>query len=81
MSYLLLPYVAVAVAGAVVLSQVLLLVSRVAPHEGISTGEEKVDTRASGQALTKPKSPGRPKKEKAAEKESKEATQPVGSTS
>lgn len=68
-SHSLLPGVALGVAAAVLLSQVLLLASKTSP-------DEKPD-----RPVVKLKSPGRPKKEKAPEKESKKVTKPVVSTS
>jgi uncharacterized membrane protein len=66
--YLLLPYVAMAVAAAVILSQVLLLASRVSPGERGGSSAEKSENMA---ATTKPR--GRPKKKEAAEAQSKAA--------
>ncbi len=81
-NYLLLPCLALAVAAAVVLSQVLLLASRIPPSEELSAGDRETDGKESECSLAKAKSPGRPKKmDKPAEKESKEVTKPVGSTS
>ena len=71
-----LPWVALAVAAAVVLSQVLLLASRIPPSE-----EPEPIAKKSEQAVVEPKSPGRPKKEKSVEKESKETTKPAASAS
>lgn len=80
-SHLLLPYLALAVAAAVVLSQVLLLASKILPSEELSAGEQETDVKEFVCSPAKPK-PGRPKKkDKPAEKESKEALEPVGSLS
>jgi len=57
-----LPWVALAVATAVVLSQVLLLASRIPPSEELPTGDRKTDSKESEHSLSKPKSRGRPKK-------------------
>jgi len=78
-----LPWVALAVAAAVILSQVLLLASRIPPSEEPSAGDRKTDAKESEHSLAKPKSRGRPKKkeEKPAEIKPKEATEPAGSFS
>jgi hypothetical protein len=70
----LLPGVALGVVGAVLLSQILLLASRIRPNE------ESEPLAKEPELAIKPKSPGRPKK-KPVEKESKETTKPVGSAS
>lgn len=70
-SHSLLPGVALGVAAAVVLSQILLLAGKTPPDEKPEALAKKSESPA------KPKSPGRPKKEKAAEKE---VTKPVGHT-
>lgn len=81
--FYLLPGVALAVAAAVVLSQVLLLASRIPPSEKLSTGDGETVAKESENSLTKTKSRGRPKKkeDKPAEIKPKETTEPVGSTS
>ena len=65
--YFLLPAVALGVAAAVLLSQVLLLASKTSPDERPEQAVKKLEG-----PVAKSKSPGRPKKEKAAEKQSKE---------
>jgi uncharacterized membrane protein YozB (DUF420 family) len=65
--YFLLPGVALGVAAAVLLSQVLLLASKTLPEERPELFAKKPD-----HSVVKSNSPGRPKKEKAAEKGSKE---------
>ena len=72
-SHSLLPGVALGVAAAVVLSQVLLLASRIPPSEKPEPLAKKSERPA-----VKSKSPGRPKKEKAAEKESKVVVRTAG---
>ena len=74
--YFLLPGVALGVAAAVLLSQVLLLASRTSADE-----QPEPLVKNSKQAVVKPKSPGRPKKEKPAEKESKETSKPGSNAS
>ena len=69
-----LPYFALAVAVAVILSQVLLLAGRIPPSE-----EPEPLAKKSEQVVVEPKSPGRPKKP--VEKPSKETSKPVGSDS
>jgi hypothetical protein len=78
-----LPWVALSVAAAVVLSQVLLLASRIPPSEKLSTGDGETVAKESENSLAKPRSRGRPKKkeDKPAETKPKETTEPVGSTS
>ena len=71
--YFLLPGVALGIAAAVLLSQVLLLASRKPPGEKSEPLAEKSDL-----AVVKSKTPGRPKKEKPAEKPSKETTKATG---
>ena len=72
--YFLLPGVALGVAAAVVLSQVLLLASRMPPDEKPEPLAKKPDL-----AVVKNNSPGRPKKkEKPAEKPSKEPAKTTG---
>ena len=72
--YFLLPGVALGVAAAVVLSQVLLLASRMPPDENPEPLAKKPNL-----AVVKSKSPGKPKKkEKPAEKPSKETTKTTG---
>jgi len=66
-SYLLLSHMALAVAVGVILSQILLLASKVLPGE-----RSEVGTKEYGHPVTKGKSPGRPKKGKPAEVQSKE---------
>jgi hypothetical protein len=73
--YFPLPGIALAVAAAVVLSQVLLLASKTSPDEKPGPLARKPER------TVKPKSPGRAKKEKSAEEESEEAPKPVGSAS
>ena len=74
--YFWLPKVAFAVAAAVVFSQVLLLASRTPLSDKPEPVAQKHE-----RAAAKRQPPGRPKKEKGTEKESKEATKPVGRTS
>ena len=72
--YFLLPGVALGIAAAVLLSQVLLLASRKPADEKPEPLGKKPDL-----AVVKSKTPGRPKKkEKPAEKPSKEATKTTG---
>ncbi|MHC4680388.1 MAG: hypothetical protein ACYTEK_17005 [Planctomycetota bacterium] len=76
-----LPGVALTVAAAVVLSQVLLLAARIPPSEEPPAGVRETDAKKSKSSLAKPKARGRPKKEKPAEIKPKEATEPAGSSS
>jgi hypothetical protein len=76
-SYLPLSYTAPAVAVAIILSQVILLASRASPSEEAAAGAEKSEP----PLAVRSKSPGRPKKEKSAEKELKDVAKPVGSSS
>jgi len=81
--FYLLPWVALAVAAAVVLSQVMLLASRTSPNEKPSASDGKTDAKESEYSLAKPKSRGRPKKKerKPSEIKTKEATESAGSSS
>jgi len=74
LNYILLPYVALAVA--ILLSQLLLFASKILPSEESETIAKKTEPK-----LTKPKPPRRPKKAKPAEKQSKDMTKIAGSPS
>lgn len=74
LNYILLPYVALAIA--ILLSQLLLFAGKILPSE-----ESEAITKVTEPKLTKPKSPGRPKKEKPAQKSSKEVADTAGSSS
>ncbi len=81
LNYILLPYVALAVA--ILLSQLLLFVSKILPGDEANAIMKRTGSRdeKSKSVLEKPKSPGRPKKkEKSAETKPKEATEPAGSS-
>lgn len=66
----------VAVAATIILLQLFVITAAATPDRS-----DEVPARKSAQNPAKPKPPGRPKKEKLAEKESKEVANPVGSTS
>ena len=74
LNYILLPCVALAVA--ILLSQLLLFASKILPGE-----ESEAIAKGTEPKLTKPKSPGRPKKEKPVQKPSKDVTDTAGTSS
>lgn len=80
LNYILLPYVALAVA--ILLSQLLVFASKILPREKSDVTAKRTARLAQKpeQKELRPKPPGRPKKE-AVEKPSKEASKPVGSAS
>jgi len=81
-SHSLLPGVALGVAAGVLLSQVLLLASKIPPSEVTPSVERETVAGESECSPATPKSPGRPKKqEKPIEKPSKDMTKTTGSPS
>jgi hypothetical protein len=65
----------VAVAGTIILLQLFVIAAATAPNK-----TNEVPVRETVHKSAQPKSPGRPKKEKPAKKESKEVAKPVGSS-